>query len=106
MLAKHLDARKGKDGRISVRTIALDGSQECSIQVSDKFKAEIACWSPNGVQIAVAAYQSAAFSGGTKLSRIFVVDSKGSHITEVALKNSSQIRISTIDWSALQLQSK
>lgn len=110
MLAKHLDARKDRVGRerghISVRTIALDGSRECSIEVSDSFMAEAACWSPDGVHIAVVAYQNAAFSGGSKLSKIFVVDSEGNHVTEVALKHVSQLRLSDIEWSPVELQSE
>lgn len=107
VLAKHLDARKHREatetGHVCIRTIALDGSRECSIEVNEGFMPKTACWSPDGDHIAVVAYPVAAFSGDRKVSKIFVVDSEGSHVIEVALKHVSQIQLSDIEWSPVEL---
>jgi hypothetical protein len=107
VLAKHLDARAGGNRpdapHTSIRTLALDGSHESSIQVSDEYMPEVASWSPNGEHIGVVAYGNAAFSGGSKQSKVFVVDAEGVHFNEVRLRNVDNLILHDIDWSPVIL---
>jgi Tol biopolymer transport system component len=97
LLAKHLDAR---GGRVTMRVIALDGSWERSISLQDGWEPEEACWSPDGRFIAVAAYVDA-----DKHGKLLVLNSAGTHVHEIELADSEQVRISGIDWTAARLVS-
>ncbi len=98
--AKHLDA---KTGDLSIRVIAVDGSQERSIILPDRAGPETACWSPDGRFLAVAAYRSDAFRGGPKIGTLFIVDEPGTRIRKVELENAEQLRIYDVEWTAADL---
>ncbi len=98
VLAKHLDARDGSG--TSIRTIALDGSHERSITLNDEYGSEVAAWSPDGNHIAVLAYINSAFTGGTKTSKLYIVDTEGSKIRDVILPNVKELFLyGDIDWT-------
>jgi len=102
VLAKHLNA--ADDGPwISARIIALDGSQERSISVSEGFSAEYVCWSPAGQYIAIAAIDGDAPSG-RRTSKLFIVDSQGAQIREVVLANVQRLHLGTIDWTVAGIE--
>jgi hypothetical protein len=69
ILAKHLDARTGRlpsRPALSVRLLAIDGTSERSVSISSEHQVEYACWSPDGAQIAIVAFENSAFTGGAK----------------------------------------
>jgi len=97
VLAKHLNATN-EGPWISARIIALDGSHERSITVHEGFDPEYACWSPDGRHIAIAACDDAP--SGRRTSKLFIVDSQGAQIREVALASIDGLHLGTIDWTA------
>ena len=96
VVAKHLDAN---NGRFTVRVLSLDGSSERSISLGERYIPEVACWSPNGSCVAIAAHGAEAASGGKKVSRIFIADSVGRRLTEVKLRQADVLQIGHIDWT-------
>ncbi len=103
LLAKHLNAAEGGGGRISVHTIALDGTEERSLSVSEGYSPEVACWSPDGRWIAVAAYANSAFGGGEKHSEIFVIDPQAHRVRQISFGDSARSIVFDIDWTARDL---
>ena len=101
VVAKHLDA--SDSGRITVRILLLDGSGERWISLGERYIPEVACWSPDGNCVAIAAYAAEAFSGGEKVSKIYIVDSAGHRMKEVKLLQADGLRIGSIDWAPAAL---
>jgi hypothetical protein len=102
ILAKHLNATN--DGPwISARIIALNGSQERSIVVGDNFHVEYACWSPDGQHIAISAHDDNP--SATRTSKLFLVNTSGTQIRELALANVDGLRLANIDWTAATIDS-
>ena len=105
VLAKHLDARPGKDeGDMSVRLLALDGSEERSI-VLEGHRPEVACWSPDGAHIAVAARDNVPRQPTMATSTVLIVDSKGSRVRTLTLVKAEITAANGVEWTAAPLLS-
>jgi hypothetical protein len=100
--ALHLDV---KTGERSIRLIAVDGSQERSITLNDEQGPEIACWSPDGRYLAIAAYHNVAFKGGRKSGPLVIVNEQGTAFRKLQLRDVDEYRISDVDWTAADLLS-
>ncbi|MCP3916774.1 MAG: hypothetical protein GY711_14555 [bacterium] len=99
VLAKHLDARGELGGGVSIRVLAVDGSSELAIDVSPDHGAEIACWSPDGAHIAVAAFENAAFEGGAKVGGVFLTDAGGQRVRRLTLRGVELITAGDVEWT-------